>query len=105
MSFLNFILILQPSPILIYLKIYWVTLQILSKFGPKIKILVLSQGGAHFSCFICFGWKHPFLDKFGPKNQNCQFRQKFVTKTNLNMQNLEFEFRIWRVFRFLQFIV
>ena len=30
----------------------------------------------------------PFLGKFGPKNQNCQFKLKFGTKTNLNMQNL-----------------
>ena len=29
----------------------------------------------------------PFLAKFGPKNQNCQFILKFGTWTNLNMQN------------------
>ena len=25
-----------------------------------------------------------FLGKFGPKNENCQFKRKFGTKTNLN---------------------
>ena len=29
----------------------------------------------------------PFLEKFGPKNQSCQFELKFGTKTNSNMQN------------------
>ena len=29
----------------------------------------------------------PFLGKFGPKNQNYQFKLKFVTWTNSNMQN------------------
>ena len=29
----------------------------------------------------------PFLGKFGPENQNCQFKLKFVTSTNSNMQN------------------
>ena len=27
------------------------------------------------------------MGKFGPKNQNCQFKLKFKTKTNSNMQN------------------
>ena len=30
----------------------------------------------------------PFLGKFGPNNQNCQFKLKFGTKTNSNKQNL-----------------
>ena len=30
--------------------------------------------------------KIPFFDKFIPKNQNCQFKLKFSTKSNLNMQ-------------------
>ena len=30
----------------------------------------------------------PFLGKFGPKNQNCQFKLKFGTQTSSNMQNL-----------------
>ena len=28
-----------------------------------------------------------FLGKFGPKIQNCLFKVKFDTKSNLNMQN------------------
>ena len=28
-----------------------------------------------------------FLGKFGPKIQNCLFKVKFDTKTNLNVQN------------------
>ena len=32
--------------------------------------------------------KHLSLGKFGPKIQNCLFKVKFDTKTNLNMQNL-----------------
>ena len=37
--------------------------------------------------FFCFRPETPFLGKFGPKNQNCQFKLKFGTKTNSNMQN------------------
>ena len=29
----------------------------------------------------------PFLEKFGPKNPNCQFKLKFGTKTDPNMEN------------------
>ena len=29
----------------------------------------------------------PFLGKSGTNNQNCQFKWKFGTNTNLNMQN------------------
>ena len=29
----------------------------------------------------------PFLEKFGPKCQNCQFKVKFDTEVNSNMQN------------------
>ena len=32
----------------------------------------------------------PFLGRFGPKSQNNQFKLKFGTKTNLNMQILTF---------------
>ena len=28
-----------------------------------------------------------FLGKFGAKNQNCQFKQKFVTRSNSKMQD------------------
>ena len=36
---------------------------------------------------FCFRPEKPFLGKSGQKNQNCQFKLKFVTKTNLNKQN------------------
>ena len=42
------------------------------------------NGGVHF---FRFRLKIPILCKFGPENQNCQFKQKFGTKTNFNMQN------------------
>ena len=39
--------------------------------------------------FFLFGPEIPFLVNFGQKkkNQNCQFKLKFGTKTNWNMQN------------------
>ena len=37
--------------------------------------------------FFRFRPQIPFLGKFGPKNQNCQFILKFGTWTNSNMQN------------------
>ena len=37
--------------------------------------------------FSDLDWKYSFGGKFGPENQNCQFKLKFGTKTNLNMQN------------------
>ena len=37
--------------------------------------------------FSCFRPKIPFLGKFGPKNQNFQFKLKFGTETNAGMQN------------------
>ena len=36
---------------------------------------------------ICFRLEIPFLGKFSPKNQNCQFILKFGTWTNSNMHN------------------
>ena len=37
--------------------------------------------------FYVLDWKQlPFLDKLGPKNQNCQFKLKIGTKTNSNMK-------------------
>ena len=36
---------------------------------------------------LCFRPEKPFLGKSGQKNQNCQFKLKFGTKTNLNLQN------------------
>ena len=41
--------------------------------------------GTHFPCFK---QEIHFLDKFDQKNQNYQFKLKFGTETNLNMQNL-----------------
>ena len=38
----------------------------------------------HFSCFQP---EIPFLGKFGPKSQNCQFEWKFDTYANVNMQD------------------
>ena len=40
--------------------------------------------GVHF---FCFGREKPFLGKSYKKNQNCQFKLKLGTKTNLNMRN------------------
>ena len=37
--------------------------------------------------FFCFRWKTHFLSKFGPKNQNFQFKLKFGIQANSNMQN------------------
>ena len=37
--------------------------------------------------FFSFRAEIPILDKFGPKNQNYQFKLKFGTQTNLNIQN------------------
>ena len=36
---------------------------------------------------FCFRLEISFLSKFGPKNQNCQFKLKFGTQNNSNMQN------------------
>ena len=42
------------------------------------------NGDVHSFCF----WSEiPFLGRFGPKNQNYQFKLKFGTYTNSNMQN------------------
>ena len=37
--------------------------------------------------FLYFRPETPFLDKFGPKTQNCQFKLTFGTWTNSKMQN------------------
>ena len=37
--------------------------------------------------FSVLDQKNSFLGKSGQKNQNCQFKLKFGTKTNLNMRN------------------
>ena len=40
-----------------------------------------------FTVFFVSDQKCPFLGKFGPKCQNCQFKAKFVSYSNSNMQN------------------
>ena len=42
------------------------------------------NGDIYFSFFTT---EIPFLGKFGPKNQNYQFKLKFGNSTNSNMQN------------------
>ena len=37
--------------------------------------------------FFALEWEAPFLDKFSLKSQNCQFKLKFGTYTNSNMEN------------------
>ena len=37
--------------------------------------------------FSALDQKKPFLSKSGQKNQNCQYKRKFDTKTNLNVRN------------------
>ena len=37
--------------------------------------------------FFCFRPEIFFLGKFFQENQNCQFKRKFGTKTNLNIEN------------------
>ena len=37
--------------------------------------------------FFWFRLEIPFLGQFDPENQNCKFKLKFGTKTNLNMKN------------------
>ena len=47
--------------------------------------------------FSCFPREIPFLGKFGPKNQNCQFKLKYNTQTNSDIQNsvVPFSFSIF----------
>ena len=50
---------------------------------------IIDQYGVYF--LTCYRPGISFLDKFGqfgPKIQNCQFKLKSGTLTNLNMQNL-----------------
>ena len=63
----------------------------------KIKIVNLSRNSVstliricriQWWChFFCFRLETSFLGKFGPKNQNCQFKMKFSIQTKSNMQN------------------
>ena len=37
--------------------------------------------------FFCFRPEKPFLSKFGPKSQRCQFKLNFGPQTKSRMQN------------------
>ena len=55
--------------------------------------------------FFCFRPEKPFLGKSGQKNQNCQFKWKFGSKTNLSMRNsmMMFNFSVFdRKYPFVQ---
>ena len=54
-------------------------------WSKKIKAVSLSWNS--ILRLFCFRPETPFLGKFGPKNQNCQFNLKFGTWTNSNMEN------------------
>ena len=47
------------------------------------RLIRICNGDVQFSYFRL---KRSFLGKFGPKNQNCQFKLKFGTLTNSNKQ-------------------
>ena len=49
----------------------------------------------HFSCFTL---EIPLLGKFGPKNQNCQFRLKFGIYNNSTIQLFRPEIPFWGKF-------
>ena len=65
--------------------LFWIRNTFLAKFGQKIIItgltwnlvpgLIQFNGDVHLFCFPLL----PFLGKFGPKNQNCQFKLEFDT--------------------------
>ena len=40
------------------------------------------------SIYLVVNEKHPFLSKFGPKNQNCLLKINFGIETNSKMLNL-----------------
>ena len=68
---------------------------ILFKLPPSHKSIPDGKPSVHRRISICrirwwclrFRLHMPQWSKFGPKNQNCQFKLKFDTYTNLNMQN------------------
>ena len=55
-------------------------------------ILIRIRRIQRWCSFYCFRLEIPFLDKLDPKNQNCQFKLKFRTSTNSNMQNAVVQF-------------
>ena len=54
------------------------------KFATQIKSNIQNSMGVFF---ILLKLETPFLGKFGPKNENCQFQLKFDTQSNSNMKN------------------
>ena len=59
---------------------------ICSKRNLKSRLIRICRIQRYCSVYLFQGGKL-FLGKFGPKNQNCQFKLKFGTQTNLNMQD------------------
>ena len=54
------------------------------KFATQINSNIQNSMGVFF---ILLKLETPFLGKFGPKNENCQFQLKFDTQSNSNMKN------------------
>ena len=50
---------------------------------------------------ICFRLDTPFLGKFGPKNENCQFQLKFDTQPNSKMSKSIFTIFVFELYSFL----
>ena len=57
-----------------------------SRWNSRLKLIQICRIQCWCSHF-CYWVEIPSLGKFGPKNQNDQFRLKFGTYTNSNMQN------------------
>ena len=57
--------------------------------GPRVENfnIVRNDHGQAQMLIFSFRLKTPFLGKFRPKNQNCQYTLKLGTPTNSNMQN------------------
>ena len=73
---------------------FWREFLFWANLVQKIKIVNLSWNlvsrlirMCRVQCFIFFRLEIPFLDKYSPKSQNCQFKLKFRTTTNSNMPN------------------
>ena len=68
---------------------FWVNFVQKSKLSVYFEIWYLNYFEyAEFNGIVhlfCFRLEVPFLGKFGPKNQNCQFVMKLGTWTNSNM--------------------
>ena len=70
---------------------FWQILSKTSKFPVSADVWYLKQFEfAECSCDVQFSYFQPgapFLGKFGPKIKNFNFKLKFGSKTNSNMQN------------------